>query len=370
MDNEKLYQVALHLIPGIGNTNIKNLISYCGSAEQALKSTKGKLSKIPGVGSYTAGIINSASTLQQAEEELTRAIKANVQVLFYTDKKYPNHLKGVNDAPPILYYKGKGDLNANKMVAIVGTRKATEYGKEVTDKLVADLAKHNATIVSGLAYGIDIQAHKAALKHDLSTIGVMACGMDHFYPSVHKKTAEFMLEQGGLITENRFGIKPDPHRFPARNRIIAGMAEAVIIVEAAKRGGALITAEIANSYNRDVFAFPGSAQMSYSEGCNHLIKTNKAHLITQVEDIEYLMNWDIGSSEEQKKSNTKIDMSKLDTNEQAIMMLFDNEEKTMFIDDICFKAQMSISLVASTLLSLEFKGIVKSLPGKKYKLSI
>lgn len=369
MDKDKLYQVALHLIPGIGSSNIKNLISYCGSAEKVLKTPRGKLARIPGIGTITAGVITSSSTLREAEKEIERAFKSNVKLLFYTDPTYPKRLRAVNDAPPILYFKGNGDLNSQKTVAIVGTRKATNYGKEMTDKIVAGLTRHNATIVSGLAYGIDIHAHKAALIHNMPTIGIMACGMDHFYPAAHKKTSEAMLESGGLITENRFGVKPDAHRFPARNRIIAGMADAVIIVEAAKKGGALITAEIANGYHRDVFAFPGDAGSTYSEGCNQLIKSNKANLITQVEDIEYLMNWDVDEDQTNRKNIRLLDLASLDANEKGIIELFNNGQKELLIDDISHKAQMSISQVASALLSLEFKGVLKSLPGKKYKLS-
>src|SRR5690606_16227964 len=222
--------------------------------------------------------------------------------IFYTDKNYPTRLKQINDAPSLLYVKGNVDFENQKMVAIVGTRKATEYGKRCVEDLVAELVPHRATIVSGLAYGIDIHAHKQAVKNDLPTFGVMGSGMDIIYPSAHKETAKKMFANGGLITEHPFGTKPDAHNFPARNRIVAALSDAVIIVEAAAKGGALITADIANSYNKDVFAMPGNLRQSHSAGCNNLIKSNRAHLLTSVKDLEYIMNWDPAVKPSRKES--------------------------------------------------------------------
>ncbi|HRG11398.1 MAG TPA: DNA-processing protein DprA, partial [Cyclobacteriaceae bacterium] len=238
--------------PGIGDFLLKQVVSYCGSAEQVFKTPKGKLLKIPGVGEVSAEAIKHGDTFKEAERELKKAEREEVEIILYTDKKYPLRLKSIEDAPALLYYKGNQNLNVPKTVGIVGTRQATEYGKEMVERICQELAPHNPLIISGLAYGIDIAAHKAALKNNLPTIGVMGSGMDVIYPAAHKETAKKMQNLGALITENRFGTKPDAHNFPARNRIIAGMCDALIVVEAAEKGGALITADIANSYNKDV----------------------------------------------------------------------------------------------------------------------
>src|SRR6185295_17331439 len=291
MDSERLSFLALHLVPGIGDRLIKQLVSYCGSAENVFKTPKGKLLRIPGIGGVTAEAIRTENTLHEAEQELKKAEKEDVEILFYTDKKFPSRLKAIEDSPSLLYVKGNTNLNQAKIVAIVGTRQATAYGRGMVDRIVEGLVPHQALIISGLAYGIDIQAHKQALRQNLSTVGILGSGMDVIYPAAHKETARKMLDYGGLITENRFGTQPDAHHFPARNRIIAGLCDALIIVEAAEKGGALITAEIANSYNKDVFAVPGNIGQTFSEGCNKLIKINKAHLLASSKDVEYIMNW-------------------------------------------------------------------------------
>ena len=363
MLQEKLYQVALGMIPGIGNILTRQLISYCGSAESIFKAPRGKLLKIPQVGEKVAQAILGATVLQRAEREIERAEKLGVQLLFYTDKAYPDRLKHLHDAPALLYFKGTADLNHPKTVAIVGTRQATDYGRQVTEELIEALGKYHPCIVSGLAYGIDICAHKAALRHRLPTLGVMATGMDTIYPLSHQRTAQQMLDNGGLLTEYRFFTKPDAPHFPERNRIIAGMADLVIVVEAANKGGALITAEIANSYNREVFAVPGNLSSKFSEGCNQLIKQHKASMITSISDIEYMMNWQY--EQEQKPV---VEMVEMQEDEQALFALLSRHEE-MLIDDIAWQSQFSVSKVATVLLSLEFKGVVRSLPGKKYRLA-
>ncbi len=291
MDQNRLSLLALHFIPGIGDHLIRQLISYCGSAEKVFKIPKGKLQRIPGVGAVTAEAITKGKPFALAEKELRHAEKAQVELLFYSDAKYPSRLRQVNDAPTMLYAKGNMDLENPKCVAIVGTRQATGYGRECVETLIRDLAPHNALIVSGLAYGIDIHAHKQALKCKLSTVAVMGSGIDVVYPSSHREVAHRMLTHGGLLTEHPFGTQPDAHNFPARNRIVAALADAVVVVEAAEKGGALITADIANSYNKDVFAMPGNIRQGHSTGCNNLIKSNRAHLLTGVKDLEYIMNW-------------------------------------------------------------------------------
>ncbi len=364
MDQERVSFLALHFTPGIGDFLVKQLVSYCGSAEQVFNTSKGKLLKIPGVGEVSAEAIKNGKTFQEAERELKKAEKDDTEILFFTDKKYPQRLKAIEDAPAVLYYKGNQNLNVAKSVGIVGTRQATEYGKEIVERICQELIPHKALIVSGLAYGIDINAHKFALKHGLATLGVMGSGMDIIYPAVHKDTAKKMTSQGGLITENKFGTKPDAHNFPARNRIIAGLCDALIVVEAAEKGGALITADIANTYNKDVFAVPGNLGQTYSEGCNKLIKINKANVYTSVRDLEYIMNW----SAESGGVQTTLDLTQFEPDEQKVIAILRERNAPVMIDELSFKSSMPPSRLASLLLTLEFKDAVKSLPGKMFAL--
>jgi DNA processing protein len=366
MDQNRLALLALHFIPGIGDYLIRQLVSYCGSAEKVFKIPKGKLLRIPGVGLVTAEAISQGKPFALAEKESRQAEKVKVSLLFFTDKNYPSRLRQVNDAPTMLYAKGNMDLENPKTVAIVGTRQSTAYGKECVENLVNDLVPHQALVVSGLAYGIDIHAHKQAVKHQLPTVGVMGSGMDVIYPSAHRDVAMKMMEHGGLLTEHPFGTQPDAHNFPARNRIVAALSDAIIIVEAAEKGGALITADIGNSYNKDVFAFPGNVKQSHSAGCNNLIKSNRAHLITSIRDLQYIMNWDIGVK---PKKQDDVVLDGYEPEEQLIIKTLLENNKQLMIDEISWKTNLPISKIASLLLTLEFKGLVASLPGKIYKLT-
>lgn len=367
IDQNRVALVALHFIPGIGDYTIRQLISYCGSAEKVFKTPKGKLLKIPGIGPAIAEALTRGGSFEKAEKEIKRAEKESVKIIFYLDKNYPSRLKHIPDAPSMLYVKGNFDFENPKTVGIVGTRQATAYGKEQVEKLVEGLVPHGALIVSGLAYGIDIQVHKQALKNNLPTIGIMGSGIDVIYPATHKETAHKMLGHGGLVTENPFGTKPDAHNFPERNRIIAGLSDALVVVEAAEKGGALITAEIANGYNKDVFAFPGSVGITYSAGCNNLIKTNKAHLISSIKDLEYIMNWEAATTTRQKKV-TPFSLEGY-TEEEKIILTLLLEKSPVMIDELSWKSNLPVSQLASVLLGLEFNGAVKSLPGKMYALS-
>ncbi|WP_299252236.1 DNA-processing protein DprA [uncultured Cytophaga sp.] len=361
---EKIYQVAVGLIPGIGAATTKTLISYCGSAEQIFKTPKGKLKNIPGIGAVTIENLQNTSVLNEAESIVRKAEKLDTQILFYTDSDYPTRLKQIPDAPTLLYYKGNTKVNPERSIAIVGTRKATEYGKTIVRKLLEGLASYKPLVVSGLAYGIDIQAHRDALELGLDTIGVMANGTDIIYPAVHKNTALKMIEQGGLMSEYTFGSIAEPMRFPARNRIIAGMADVTIVVEATQSGGALITADIANGYNREVMAVPGRITDLTSEGCNNLIKQNKAHTLTRASDLIELLNWDI---EPGIITHKNIILSDLEEDELMIYaVLIDNE--AIHIDELSWKAQLPMHKISSVLLQMEFKGIVKALSGKKFSL--
>ncbi|MBL7851069.1 MAG: DNA-protecting protein DprA, partial [Cyclobacteriaceae bacterium] len=282
MDPERLSFLALYFIPGIGPVLLRQLIAYCGSAQDVFRQPRQDLLRIPGIGDATADAIRTGRSMRLAEQEAARAERNDVHILLFTDAAYPARLKAVEDAPALLYVKGNTNFNHPRTVGIVGTRKATDYGKGCVEDLVKSLVLHQPQIISGLAYGIDIHAHKEALKNDLATIAVLGSGLDVIYPGAHKDTAHRMVNQGALISENPLGTSPDAHNFPQRNRIIAGMCDALIVVEAGDRGGALITADIANSYNRDVFAIPGNLHQPWSVGCNQLIKTNKANLLTSV----------------------------------------------------------------------------------------
>ena len=281
-----LHKIALSCITGVGSVLARNLVSYCGSPEDVFSAKRKHLRKVPGIGPKTVELIENHRAFERAEKELAFINKYNIQALFLTDETYPKRLKNCFDAPVMLYFKGNADLNSGKVISVVGTRSSTDYGRDICRTLLAGLKVHNPLIVSGLAYGIDFLAHKEALKNSLSTVGIMAHGLDRIYPSPHRPLAEKMVASGGLLTEFVSGTAPDRENFPKRNRIIAGLADVVIVVEANIKGGALITAELANSYDRDVFAFPGRITDEYSSGCNHLIKTHRANLITKLADLE------------------------------------------------------------------------------------
>ncbi|MGV3587360.1 MAG: DNA-processing protein DprA [Adhaeribacter sp.] len=370
MGEELVYEVGIGLLPGIGNYLTRTLISYCGSAKQVWHAPPGKIEKIPGIGPTALNALKQGkNVLKQAEAILAQAQKEEVQVLFYTHKNYPDRLKQIADAPTLLYYKGNCSLNQRKIVSIVGTRKCTSYGKEITEQIVKDLTKHQALILSGLAYGIDIAAHRAATQYNLPTVGVMANGLDTIYPAVHRKISEKMLENGGLLSENTFGTKPDAHFFPARNRIIAGMADVTIIVESAIKGGTLITADIAHSYNKDIMAVPGPINSPVSAGCNYLIKSLKAAVYTELKDLEELLNWDLenGNSPTGKSALHKYQAEDFTAEEFKIIQVL-QETKEEQIDTLSWKTQVPINQISSLLLGLEFKGVVKALPGKKFSL--
>lgn len=363
MSEELVYQISLELIPGLGDRGIKQLISYCGSASSVFNTPKNKLLKIPGVGDKLVNALLSNRSLNKAEQILRKAENINAEVLHYTDKRFPSRLKQISDGPTILYKKGNGDLNSKKSIAIVGTRKATAYGKSVTDKIVSDLSAMGVTIVSGLAYGIDIQAHKACIKGNTPTFAVIAGGLDKIYPSGHRKYAEDMLSNGGIVSECIPGTKPDPHLFPKRNRIIAGMTDATIVVEAAAKGGALITAHVADSYNKLVLAVPGDLNHIYSEGTNKLIASQKALIYSGVEDLIYHLHWDVKENQQ-----APLKLPEMSAEESILFELLEKAQKPLDIDLLAIQSQFPVNQVASILLGLEFKNVVKSLPGKKYEL--
>ncbi len=372
MDKEKVYQLALSFVPGIGSILSKQLVSYCGSAEAVFNSSKSKLNKIPRIGNVAAQAIHKSKLISEAEKEIEKAAKNGIDILFYTDKKYPQNLKKIYDAPSILYVQGGVDLNNRKIVGIVGTRKATDYGKEVVDKIIEKLSIHNPLIVSGLAYGIDIHAHRSSLKKGLPTVGIMGNGIDKIYPKLHQKTvAEMIKTNGGIMTEYRLGTDANPKNFPARNRIIAGLSDALIVVEAAAKGGALITANIADTYNKDIFAIPGNLNSKYSEGCNKLISRHRANIYTDIKNFEEIMGWEGEDiSKTMSKKNFTINKENCNEEEVKILEIMESASREILIDELCWLSHTPVNKIGALLLTLEFKGLVKSLPGKKFKLNI
>jgi len=364
-ENALLYQIAITLLPGVGDINARKLIAYTGGPEAVFTEKPEKLAKIPGFGGATIELIkNNRHVLARAEAEMDFIQKFSIKHFFFTESGYPERLKHCADSPVLIFANGNPDLNAPKIVSIVGTRKATDYGKEICRKLVAGLAELDVLIVSGLAYGIDTCAHKSAIDEGLSTVGVLAHGLDRIYPALNKPMALRMMEQGGLVTEFLSETNPDRENFPKRNRIIAGLADATMVVEAGSRGGALITADIANSYNRDVFAVPGRLGDLMSEGCNHLIKTNRAALVQSAADVCYIMGWD---KQPKKKAVQRSLMLNLDDDQQAVVDIL-KEHGDCSLDKIYLTSGIQLSKIASALLNLEFEGIVKCLPGKIYRL--
>lgn len=361
-----LEKIALTKIKGIGPRLSRQLLAYCGTVDQVFSMSKKELSGVPGIGPIGADYILSKTYLYEAEKELEFIEKNGIRLIWLEDKAYPRRLKYCEDAPLVLYYKGEGDLNPARVVSVVGARNATNYGKRIVEDLLQGLKSMEVQVVSGLAYGIDIQAHRQAVKHDISTVGVLGHGLDRIYPAAHREVAYQMIAQGGLLTEFCSGTIPDRMNFPMRNRIIAGMADVTIVVEAAIKGGALITAEIANSYHRDVCAFPGSLDQEYSAGCNYLIKTHRAQLIRGIDDLCYLMGWDAAQSTIGNKQLSLLppDMTK---DEHRVYDLLKQVGQAT-IDEIAIHCDWPQSKLAIILLEMEMKGVILSLPGKVFKL--
>jgi len=369
MDLEKLkFRIGITLINGVGNNLAKNLIAYLGSEEAVFKETPKALSKIPGIGSSLAKeIINHKEALVRAEKEIEFILKNKIQYLYYADKNYPFRLKECPDAPLILFTKTARNLNDGKFVSVVGTRNATAYGKEICNHFIQTLAAvPNLAVVSGLAYGIDICAHKAALDNHLPTLGVIAHGLDKIYPPTHRSVAVRMLDKGGLVTEYLSNTNPDRPNFVQRNRIIAGLSDAVIVVESGIKGGALITAGLANDYNRDVFTFPGRVHDEWSKGCNKLIQQNRAALIHSADDFTRLMGWEDSLSPQKQIVQTELFIN-LSDEEMQIFTVIRKHPDGIHVNELSILSAMPYSKLTALLLQMEFKGLVKCLPGNVYK---
>jgi len=364
MSNDLLYQIALTMVPNIGSVQAKILVEHFGSAEAIFKATKDELENFEGIGTIKAKSIKSFEDFAGAEAEIAFTERYKIQTLFLTDPQYPHRLLHCYDSPTILYYRGNADLNNSKIISVIGTRNNTDYGKQLTEQLVGDLQTLKVIVVSGLAYGIDAIAHKSAVENNLPTVGVLAHGLDKIYPRQHAHLAKQMLFNGGLLTEFRKGTLPDKHNFPKRNRIVAGLADATIVVETALKGGSIITAELANGYNKEVFAFPGRVNDAKSEGCNYLIKNNKATLLNNAEE---LMHW-LGWKEKKTKTRQRKELLITLTGDEQILVNILKEKDTIHIDEIYTKSGLNSSTVAAAMLNLEFQNVISSLPGKMYKL--
>lgn len=362
---ELLYNIALTLVPNVGAVTAKNLVSYCGGAEQVFTAKKTKLLAIPGVGDLIAQSILQFKEFKRAEKEIAFAEKNNIRILTFQDADYPKRLRNCIDAPIVLYYKGNAELNAARVIGMVGTRNATVYGKHFCDTLVQQLQPYDVLIVSGMAYGIDIASHKACIKHNVPTVGVLAHGLDRLYPAVHADTAKKMMDNGGLLTEFITDTNPDRENFPQRNRIVAGMIDGLIVVETDREGGSMITAALAYNYNRDVMALPGNIDNKNAKGCNYLIKTNKAALIENAADVVQCMNWEV---QEQKPKTQRELFVELDAEEKMVYDIL-QQDGEMHVDELSQKLPFTPGKLAGLLLNLEFQGIVLSLAGKRYRIA-
>lgn len=362
--NHLLEKIALTQIEGVGPITSRALVSYLNGIENVFSASKKDLIQIPGIGEKTVqSILHHREAFKKAEAEAKFIQQHDIQVHFYTDKGYPFRLKSIEDSPVLLYYKGNGDLDHTRIVAIIGTRSPSDQGKSLCEKLVEDLKEYQVLIVSGLAYGVDICAHRKSLECHIPTIGVMGNGLDKIYPAAHQATTKRMMAQGGLLTQFITRTNPDRENFPMRNKVVAGMSDAVVVIESGIEGGSMITAEYANHYNKDVFAIPGRPTDKQSEGCNTLIKRNKASLIENAGDLARMMNWD-------KKDIHLVQSAlfhDLDHHQQQVISLLKHNE-FISIDRLYHELQLSPSAVAGLMLDLEFKGLIKTLPGKKYIL--
>jgi DNA processing protein len=368
MNAELIYQLALTEVPYIGCVHAKILAQQFGSAEKIFKAKQQLLEKIEGIGEIRARSIKMFTNFSNAEEEIKFIEKYKIKPLFLTDRGYPQRLLNCYDSPTLLFFKGDADMNASKVIAIVGTRNHTEYGKQQTEKLIKELSSQNILVVSGMAFGIDAIAHKAALKNELATVGVLGHGLDQIYPPDHSGFAKDMLKHGGgLLTEFRSATKPDKHNFPTRNRIVAGMSDATVVIETGEKGGSMITAELANGYNKDVFALPGKITDHKSAGCNLLIRNNKAMLLTAAAELLEVMGWEEKSQKTKVKSQKEI-FIELSKDEKTIIDLL-NEKETVHIDELNIRSGLSSSAIAVAILNLELQNVIISLPGKIYRLS-
>ncbi|PUZ27439.1 DNA processing protein [Chitinophaga costaii] len=366
MTQELIHQIALTQIPHIGDVLAKRLLEHFGSASNLFQARLHELASIPEVGKFRALQIKQFNNFARVEAEISFITRYQIQPVFYTDAAYPERLRQCHDAPVLLYQKGDAALQAPRMLSVIGTRKPSRHGREVCETLIAGLAPMGITIVSGMAYGVDIIAHQAALANGLPTIGILGHGLDRMYPAIHKDVAREMIQQNGaLLTDFISGTQPDKQNFPKRNRIVAGISDATLVIETGLRGGSLITADIAFSYNRDVLAVPGRINDELSAGCHALIRNNKAQLVTGAADIIDALGWDLPTVKSVVQPSLFLTLNHI---EKAVVALF-NDEAPRHIDEIFRNSTLPNSEVASAVLSLEMQCVIKSLPGQYYTMA-
>ena len=367
--DERLYMVGLTLVKGVGDILSRYLLQYFGSAEEIFKVKRASLEKVPRIGIYTAEKIadGRSGALTRAEKELAFVQKNKIRLYMISDDDYPKRLKECQDAPIVFYYKGAADLDAAKIISIVGTRRMTDYGRRMTETLVKEMAElfPELVIVSGLAYGVDVCAHRSALRYELPTVGVLAHGFDRIYPAIHRNTAATMLLHGGLLTDFMSETNPDRKNFLQRNRLIAGLADATIVVESAEKGGSLVTADIAFSYGRDVFAFPGRVVDGLSLGCNRLIQMNKAGLIGSAKDLTASLCWDQDAKVQAQQKTIPFP----DKNDHPIIQML-AENGQFQINQLALEMKTPVHELMAVLFELELEGRIKALPGGVYKLTM
>lgn len=363
-NTQLLSQIALTLVPHIGTVQARMLIGHFGETDAIFRAGKKELSSISYIGEVRASSIRRFNNFAAAEQQIRFIEKYSITPLFIQDPAYPQRLLNCPDAPVLLYFKGNTNLNYSKVISIIGTRGNTSYGRHITEKLIADIAgfaTNDVLIVSGLAMGIDAIAHSAALQAHIPTVGVLAHGLDTVYPPQHRKLAKEMLSCGGLLTEYCWNVAPDKYNFPKRNRIVAGMSDATIVVETGAKGGSIITAELAGSYNRDVFAIPGRTTDTKSTGCISLIAANKAAILSDAQQLYQMMGW------RQTQQNPLPVSYNITQEEQVIVDLCNHNAITL--EDLYNNCSLSDSHLSTLLLQMELKGLLVSLPGNRYALS-
>lgn len=364
---ESIYRIALTRVPQIGTVLARALSDHFENAEAIFKASKKQLTAAEGITDLKATQIRAYNDFEACENEWKYLQKHHIEILYLKDHTYPKRLLNCYDPPTLLFYKGTANLNASRIVNIIGTRSNSDYGRQLTEEMVEILSKHDILIVSGMAFGIDTIAHKACVKNNCPTVGVLAHGMDTLYPPENARLSKIMMEQGGgLLTEFPIGTKPDRHNFPTRNRVVAGLSDATIVVETDIKGGSMITADLAIGYNRDVFAFPGRVQDQKSQGCNLLIRQNKAGLISNGNDLLEAMNWQ--PLPEKKPKVQRSLFIELTPSEKIIVDIL-NQQEQLPIDELNLKTGLNPSATAGALLSLELQGVVIRMPGKMYRLA-
>ncbi len=377
MNSTELFNIlALLKVEGVGDIVAKKLINHCGSAENVFNSKAQSLKSIDGIGAVLIKNLKNKAVFEKAEQELQFIEKEKTTILYYQNDDYPNKLKHCIDGPVLLFGSGNLNFENRKIISIVGTREVTSHGIDFCKKLIEDLAVFNPIIVSGFAYGVDIVAHQAAMENKLQTIGVLAHGLKQVYPKPHKKYVAKMEENGGFLTEFWSNANPDKENFVRRNRIVAGMSEATVVIESAEKGGSLITAIMANDYNRDVFAVPGRTSDKYSQGCNNLIKTQRANLMTSAADLVYILNWEITSGQFASSGDSQSNNDKAVIQKQLFVSLDDDEQKVydylqkngkQLLDIIALECDFPIFRISSLLLNMELKSLIRPLPGKLFE---